>query len=53
MDQFKFSRVTTLDQAVQSAAQSNTAQQGAEVRFVAGGTNLIDMMKLDVEQPSA
>jgi xanthine dehydrogenase YagS FAD-binding subunit len=24
---------------------------GADVRFVAGGTNLVDLMKLDVEQP--
>ncbi len=32
--------------------RSKTAQQGAEVRFVAGGTTLIDLMKLDVEAPS-
>ena len=51
MDAFQFSRVTTLDQAVQSAAKSPTAQQGAEVRFVAGGTTLIDLMKLAVERP--
>jgi len=31
---------------------SNTAQQGASVRFIAGGTTLLDLMKLDVERPS-
>ena len=51
MDAFSFTRATTLDQAIQSAAQSPTAQQGAEVRFVAGGTTLIDLMKLTVERP--
>ena len=52
MDAFHFTRATTLDQAVQSAAQSPTANSGATVRFVAGGTNLIDMMKIYVERPS-
>ncbi len=52
MDAFNFTRATTLDQAVQSAAQSPTAHSGATVRFVAGGTNLIDMMKIYVERPS-
>jgi xanthine dehydrogenase YagS FAD-binding subunit len=51
MDAFKFNRATAIDQAIQSAAHSTTAQQGAEVRFVAGGTTLIDLMKLAVERP--
>ena len=34
-----------------SASKSSTAQQGAQVRFVGGGTTLIDLMKLNVEQP--
>jgi xanthine dehydrogenase YagS FAD-binding subunit len=51
MDTFTFTQPTTVDQAVQSAAKSATAQQGAEVRFVAGGTTLIDLMKLNVERP--
>lgn len=51
MDTFQFSRPTTVDQAVQAGARSSTAQQSAEVRFVAGGTTLIDLMKLDVETP--
>src|SRR6202041_176494 len=33
-------------------AQAKTAQQGADVRFVAGGTTLLDLMKLNVETPS-
>jgi xanthine dehydrogenase YagS FAD-binding subunit len=51
MDAFRFNRATTVDQAIQSGAHSTTAQQGAEVRFVAGGTTLIDLMKLTVERP--
>src|SRR5580700_3664719 len=51
MDTFQFSRPTTVDQAVQAGATSSTAQQSAEVRFVAGGTTLIDLMKLNVERP--
>jgi xanthine dehydrogenase YagS FAD-binding subunit len=51
MDTFQFSRPTTVDQAVQAAAKSSTAQQSAEIRFVAGGTTLIDLMKLNVERP--
>jgi xanthine dehydrogenase YagS FAD-binding subunit len=51
MDSFLFTQPTTVDQAIQSAAKSPTAQQGARVRFVAGGTTLIDLMKLNVERP--
>ncbi|NYF78054.1 FAD binding domain-containing protein [Granulicella arctica] len=51
MEQFEFNRATTVSQAVQAGTRSATSQQGAVVRFVAGGTNLIDMMKLHVERP--
>ena len=51
MDSFTFTQPTTIDQAVQAAVKSSTAQQGAQVRFVAGGTTLIDLMKLNVERP--
>ena len=45
MQPFQFTRATTPDQAIQAHAATSA-------RFVAGGTNLIDMMKLDVEQPT-
>jgi xanthine dehydrogenase YagS FAD-binding subunit len=51
MEQFTFDRATTLAQAIQAGAKSHTAQLGATVRFVAGGTNLVDLMKLNVERP--
>ena len=51
MDEFRFNRATTLAQAVQAGAKSPTAQLGATVRFVAGGTNLVDLMKLNIERP--
>jgi xanthine dehydrogenase YagS FAD-binding subunit len=49
---FAFSRAADPEEAVRAGAAASTAQQGAEVRFVAGGTTLIDLMKLDVERPS-
>ena len=51
MNEFSFHRAATLTQAVQAGAKSPTAQLGATVRFVAGGTNLVDLMKLNVERP--
>lgn len=51
MNEFRFNRAATLPQAIQAGAKSPTAQLGATVRFVAGGTNLVDLMKLNVERP--
>src|SRR6201987_4697993 len=51
MHTFEFTRPTDLTSAATAAASANTAQQGAEIRFIAGGTTLIDLMKLNVEQP--
>jgi len=51
MEPFAFVRARSLDEAMALAARATTAQQGAEVRFVAGGTTLIDLMKLQVERP--
>src|SRR5687767_9711209 len=52
MKPFEFIRPADSAAAIATAAQSRTAQQGAEVRFVAGGTTLIDLMKLNVETPA-
>ena len=52
MERFQFTRARTIPEAVGIAAQSATAQQGAPVRFLAGGTTLVDLMKLDVERPT-
>lgn len=51
MHTFEFTRPTDIIGAATAAASANTAQQGAEIRFIAGGTTLIDLMKLNVEQP--
>jgi xanthine dehydrogenase YagS FAD-binding subunit len=51
MHTFEFTRPSDLASAATAAASANTAQQGAEIRFIAGGTTLIDLMKLNVEQP--
>lgn len=52
METFKYTRAESASQAVQLTGQSPTAQQGAQVRFVAGGTTLLDLMKLHVERPA-
>ena len=51
MHTFEFVRPADSAAAVATAAQAKTAQQGADVRFVAGGTTLLDLMKLNVETP--
>jgi Aerobic-type carbon monoxide dehydrogenase, middle subunit CoxM/CutM homologs len=48
---FEFTRPAEPQAAIATAAQARTAQQGADVRFIAGGTTLIDLMKLNVETP--
>src|SRR6201982_437768 len=52
MKTFEFIRPADSAAAVATAAQAQTAQQGADVRFVAGGTTLLDLMKLNVETPA-
>jgi xanthine dehydrogenase YagS FAD-binding subunit len=52
MKTFEFIRPANPAAAVATAAQAKTAQQGADVRFVAGGTTLLDLMKLNVETPA-
>src|SRR5207248_11576430 len=52
MHTFEFIRPPDSHVAVATAARAKTAQQGADVRFLAGGTTLIDLMKLNVETPA-
>jgi xanthine dehydrogenase YagS FAD-binding subunit len=51
MHTFEFIRPADPATAVATAAQAKTAQQGADIRFIAGGTTLLDLMKLNVETP--
>ena len=51
MDVFQIQNPKDIDAAVSGGATANTAQQGANVRFLAGGTTLVDLMKLNVERP--
>ena len=51
MQPFELVTVTAIPDAVRGQASSPTAQQGAPIRFIAGGTNLVDYMKLNVETP--
>jgi xanthine dehydrogenase YagS FAD-binding subunit len=51
MRTFDFHRPENAALAIAAGARAKTAQQGADVRFLAGGTTLIDLMKLEVETP--
>jgi xanthine dehydrogenase YagS FAD-binding subunit len=52
MHTFEFMRPVDSATAVATGAQAKTAQQGADIRYIAGGTTLIDLMKLNVETPA-
>src|SRR6201995_654826 len=52
MHTFEFIRPADQAGAINTAAKSKTAQQGADVRFLGGGTTLLDLMKLNVETPT-
>ncbi len=52
MERFQYIRARTIPEAIGIGAESTTAQQGAPVRFLAGGTTLVDLMKLNVEHPT-
>jgi xanthine dehydrogenase YagS FAD-binding subunit len=51
MQAFQLRRADTADTAIRGASNAKTAQQGADIRFLAGGTTLLDLMKLNVETP--
>jgi xanthine dehydrogenase YagS FAD-binding subunit len=51
MQPFELITVSSVADAVKAHSLSTTAQQGASVRIIAGGTNLVDYMKLNVETP--
>ena len=52
MQSFEYTRATSVQEAVTAGAASGKVEQNTPVRYVAGGTTLIDLMKLDVERPS-
>jgi xanthine dehydrogenase YagS FAD-binding subunit len=53
MQAFELQRATSLQQALDAAANPLPEGQGSTpVRFLAGGTTLLDLMKLDVERPA-
>lgn len=51
MHPFDFTRPEDAAGAIALAAKAKTAQQGADIRLIAGGTTLVDLMKLSVETP--
>lgn len=51
MQRFELISVKSIQEASAAQAGAATAQQGAPIRYIAGGTNLVDFMKLNVERP--
>jgi len=51
MESFRYVRAQDGAHAITFARHAKTAQQGADIRYIAGGTTLVDLMKLDVERP--
>src|SRR5262249_55288090 len=51
MKTFQLTRPKNNAQENDATPKARTAQQGADIRFIAGGTTLIDLMKLNVERP--
>jgi len=52
MKTFEFNGLLDPAAAVATAAHARTAQQGADVRFIAGGTTLLDLMKTECRNPA-
>ncbi|MDE1162256.1 MAG: xanthine dehydrogenase family protein subunit M [Acidobacteriaceae bacterium] len=52
MQPFELITAASIPDAIKAQSSSPTAQQGAKIRFIAGGTNLVDFMKLNVETPA-
>ena len=52
MKTFDFIRPPDPAAAIAAQERAKTSQQGADVRFLAGGTTLVDLMKLNVETPA-
>jgi len=51
MHTFQFTRPGDIDEAIAATAPATTTPTGTVIRIIAGGTTLIDLMKLNVEQP--
>ncbi|HEY9677961.1 MAG TPA: xanthine dehydrogenase family protein subunit M [Drouetiella sp.] len=51
MKTFTYTKTSDVSTAIEKSAEDKTAQQGAVIRFIAGGTTLLDLMKLSVENP--
>ncbi|MBP2160368.1 MULTISPECIES: xanthine dehydrogenase family protein subunit M [Asticcacaulis] len=51
MRPFVYDRAATIDRAVQLGAHTASGQADAPVQFLAGGTTVLDLMKLDVMTP--
>jgi xanthine dehydrogenase YagS FAD-binding subunit len=53
MELFQLKRASSVAQALDFAQTDTGSQQsGVSMRFLAGGTTLLDLMKLEVERPT-
>ena len=52
MQEFMFTKAGSVADAIRAGGTSLTSRQGATARYIAGGTTLLDLMKLNVETPA-
>ncbi len=52
MQGFTFTKAGSVADAIRAGGTSLKSRQGATTRYIAGGTTLIDLMKLNVETPA-
>lgn len=51
MRPFKYTRATTVEDAIRAYTLASDSSDEFETRYIGGGTNLIDLMKMGVERP--
>ncbi len=51
MKLFAFTKTTDIADAIKEATSAAASPQGAKAKYIAGGTTLLDLMKLNVEEP--
>ena len=52
MQEFQFEKAGSVEDAIRAGDTDLSARQGSSTRYIAGGTTLIDLMKLNVETPA-
>ena len=53
MTPFRYTRASTIDGAIRAhESEESASSRKIDARYICGGTNLIDLMKMGVERPA-